>query len=308
MIPEPIAFVFGPARGGTTFVNNLLAEWFDYTMGPEGTFVGPLYHRLRTYGDLDADANLDRLLTDIAAAEMFEIMRSKWPVQHRVDITPDLMRPHLVERSYAGAVHAALSALRQARGRVRLGLKSPDYWMDLDDLETAFGSRARYLFVLRDGRDVALSNFQVSWGQRNAYASARRWVRMLEAVDDFAASVDHERVMTLRYEDILSEPEPAIAALEKFLGARLATERRERLLATMTANPKRHNFGKWKQAMSADEVRAFESVAAHALAAHGYEVVDPAASVSMLEVARFSAEETLRKVLATVRKDLLGRR
>ncbi len=34
------------------------------------------------------DANLDRLLADIAAAEMFEIMRSKWPVQHRVDITP----------------------------------------------------------------------------------------------------------------------------------------------------------------------------------------------------------------------------
>lgn len=308
MIPEPIAFVFGPARGGTTFVNNLLAEWFDYTMGPEGTFVGPLHHRLRRYGDLGVDVNLDRLLADIAAAEMFEIMRSKWPVQHRVDITPSLIRAHLAERSYGGAVHAALSALRTARGRVRLGLKSPDYWMELDMLEAVFGRQARYLFVLRDGRDVALSNFQVSWGQRNAHASARRWVRMLEAVKTFSSRVGPDRLLTLRYEDILTEPEPAIAALERFLEAPLARERRSQLLATMAANPRRDNFGKWKQKMSADELRAFESVAARPLAAHGYEVVNPAASVSMLEVARFSVGETMRKVVATVRKDILGRR
>jgi len=308
VIPEPIVFVFGPARGGTTFVNNLLAEWFDYTMGPEGTFVGPLNQRLRSYGDLGVDENLERLLADIAAAEMFEIMRSKWPVQHRVDITPSLMRTHLTERSYAGAVHAALSALRTARGRVRLGLKSPDYWMELDTLESIFGRQARYLFVLRDGRDVALSNFQVSWGQRNAHASARRWVRMLEAVESFSARVGPDRLLTLRYEDILTAPEPSIVAIERFLEAPLAPERRAQLLATMAANPRRDNFGKWKQKMSADELRAFESVAARHLAAHGYEVVNPAASVSVLEVARFSFEETMRKVVATVRKDILGRR
>jgi hypothetical protein len=43
------------------------------------------------------------------------------------------------------------------------------------------------MFVLRDGRDVALSNFQVSWGQRNAHASARRWVRMVDAVERLRA-------------------------------------------------------------------------------------------------------------------------
>jgi hypothetical protein len=308
VIPEPIVFVFGPARGGTTFVNNLLAEWFDYTMGPEGTFVGPLHRRLRTYGDLEVDANLERLLADIAAAEMFEIMRSKWPVRHRVDITPPLIRSHLAERSYAGAVHAALSALRTARGRVRLGLKSPDYWMELDTLEAVFGKQARYLFVLRDGRDVALSNFQVSWGQRNAHASARRWVRMLDAVEAFSTRVDPDRLLKVRYEDILTAPEPSIATLEGFLEAPLASGRREQLLATMASNPRRDNFGKWKQQMSADELRAFESVAARQLAAHGYEVVNPAANVSVLEVARFSVEETIRKIVATVRKDILGRR
>ena len=308
MIPEPILFVLGPARGGTTFVNNLLAEWFDYTMGPEGTFVVPLYRRLRSYGDLDNEANLERLLRDIAASDMFEIMRSRWPAEHRVDINPTLIRRHLSERTYAGAVHAALSALREARGRVRLGIKSPEYWTELDELDAIFGAQARYIFVLRDGRDVALSNFQVSWGQRNAHASARRWVRMVDAVERFARGPVSGRLQMIRYEDILQDPQTAIAELEAFLSAPLAPERRARLMASFAENPRGANFDKWKTRMSPDELRAFESVAAQHLARHGYAVVDPRARVSPLEVARFSVQETMRKVVATVRKDLLGRR
>jgi hypothetical protein len=307
MIPEPILFVFGPARGGTTFVNNLMAEWWDYTMGPEGTFVVPIYRRLATYGRLEDDANLDRLLQDVADADMFRIMRSKWPAGKRVDLTPERMRRHLAERSYAGVVHAALSALRELRGRVRLGVKSPEYWSELDALEEIFGARARYLFVLRDGRDVALSNFQVSWGQRNAHASARRWVRMIEAVDRFAPRVADGRLMTLRYEDVLQAPEAAIARLEQFLEAPLAADRRARLLETLADNPRGANYDKWRSTMSPDELRAFESVAAGQLARHGYAVVDPAARLSPIEIARFAAGETLRKVVATVRKDLLRR-
>jgi hypothetical protein len=308
VIPEPILFVLGPARGGTTFVNNLMAEWFDYTMGPEGTFIVPLYRKLRNYGDLAYDANLDRLLGDISTADMFEIMRSKWPAEHRVDISPTLMRCHLVERTYAGAVHAALSALREARGRVRLGVKSPEYWTELDELESIFGAQARYLFVLRDGRDVALSNFQVSWGQRNAHASARRWVRMVDAVERFAGRIDRDRLLMVRYEDILRDPQAAICGLERFLAAPLAPERRMRLMESFAGNPRGANFDKWRTRMSPDELRAFESVAATHLSRHGYAVVDPHASVSTLEAARFSAQETVRKVVATVRRDLLGRR
>jgi hypothetical protein len=308
VIPEPIVFVLGPARGGTTFVNNLLAEWFDCTMGPEGTFIVPLYRRLRSYGDLGDDANLQRLLGDIASCDMFEIMRSKWPVEHRVDINAALMRRHLSERSYAGAVHAALSALREARGRVRLGVKSPEYWTELDELEAIFGTQARYIFVLRDGRDVALSNFQVSWGQRNAYASARRWVRMIDAVEHFARGPGSRRLLTIRYEDILRGPETAIAEFEAFLAAPLPPERRARLMESFAANPRGANFDKWKTRMSPDEIRAFESVAAQHLARHGYAVVDPRARISAVEASRFSVQETMRKVLATVRKDLLRRR
>jgi hypothetical protein len=180
--------------------------------------------------------------------------------------------------------------------------------MELDEIEEIFGLRALYLFVLRDGRDVALSNFQVSWGQRDAHSSARRWVRMLDTVERFGRRIGPDRLLTLRYEDILQTPELAISTLERFLGVVQPIERRTRLMATLAENPRGANYDKWRSKMSPEQLRVFEGVAAGHLASHGYAVVNPDASVSMLEVARFSAGEIVRKVVATVRKDILGRR
>lgn len=46
MIRE-LLFVFGAARIGTTYLEHLSGRWFDYGMGPEGTFVKPFAKRLR---------------------------------------------------------------------------------------------------------------------------------------------------------------------------------------------------------------------------------------------------------------------
>jgi hypothetical protein len=42
-----LLFVFGAARIGTTYLEHLSGRWFDYGMGPEGTFVKPFAKRLR---------------------------------------------------------------------------------------------------------------------------------------------------------------------------------------------------------------------------------------------------------------------
>src|SRR3546814_16661189 len=72
---RPILFVFGAARSGTTILNNLLYRHFSYGMGPEGTFVAEWAKRLPRYGDLGADANLRRLVTEIAECRMMHIVR-----------------------------------------------------------------------------------------------------------------------------------------------------------------------------------------------------------------------------------------
>ena len=47
-----ILFVLGAPRSGTTLVNRLLLEYFDFGMGPEGHWIVPYAERLSDYGDL----------------------------------------------------------------------------------------------------------------------------------------------------------------------------------------------------------------------------------------------------------------
>lgn len=304
---DTILFVFGPARGGTTFVGNFLQDWFDYTMGPEGSFILSFHERLTHYRPLEREANFYRLLDDLARCEMLEIMRSKWPESDRVDISAPMLRRHARRRDYAGAVYAVFDAIRAATGKQRLGVKFPDYWQALPLLRDLFPGTARFLWVLRDGRDVALSNYGVPWGLRSAYACARQWRRMTETVESFAHSRPPPPLVTIRYEDLLRDPGVFVPELACKLDIDLNRTAVDAAIAALERNPMRYNFDKWKSRMPPEDVRIYEAVAGGALERLGYERTQAAPTVSVLECARFEAAEFFRKVRVTIRKDVLGR-
>ena len=287
-----ILFVLGPARSGTTYLNNFLDRWFGYGMGPEGTFVAPFHKRLARYGDLREDHNLTRLLQDIAGCQMLEILRRR-PPANRIDVTPAAIRARLAEPSYAGVVYAVFQCLADLQGKERVGNKNPGYWNDLPLLESLFPDRAKYIAIIRDGRDVFLSLQGMPWGGHSAYAAARRWRAAIERIEAFQRQ-SPGKLLLLRYEDLLQEPGPAIAAMEDHLGFRLAPERRAQALKESLANPKRHNSHKWKSALSAPERRVFEALAGDKLAAYGYDTLATRPRLGLFERAGFQLGEAWR--------------
>ena len=180
-----ILFVFGTARSGTTFLNNILDQWFDYGMGPEENFVPFFSRRLWRYGELSKAVNLARLVDDISHCKMLEIPRSKYPPGVRFDVTPELIHEHLLEPTYAGVVYSVFECMAELQHRKRVGNKNPSYWAHLDLLAQLFPSQAKYLCIVRDGRDVALSRMKLKWGRTSVFACARTLVESLRAVEDF---------------------------------------------------------------------------------------------------------------------------
>lgn len=294
-----ILFVFGAARSGTTYLNNLLDNWFDYGMGPEGTFVAQFAARLNRYGDLEDDANLNRLIEDVSRCEMLEITRHKYAEEHRFDVTPEMIRAALPARTYAGVVYSVFACVAQAQDRKHVGNKNPAFWQTLPLLESLFPDTARYLCIVRDGRDVALSTMQMEWGHRSSYVCAQTWVQSLHAVHDFARQVPPERLLVIRYEDLLDDPTVTIGRLEAFLGVDLGA-RRAQLLAEAEGNPKRKNYGKWRTQMSPGDIRQFEAVAGAELAAYGYERTLESPRVSTLEAGGHRFVEFLRLVRSSL--------
>ena len=88
-------------------------------------------------------------------------------------------------RSYRGVLDAVFGQLADNNNTDRWGDKSPEYVQDLDVVGELFPD-AKYIHLIRDGRDVALSVMSRYWGPKNIYTAATEWKQAIEAVDAFA--------------------------------------------------------------------------------------------------------------------------
>jgi hypothetical protein len=293
---QEILFVLGSARSGTTFLNNFLDRWFDYGMGPEGTFVEKFHRRLGSYGDLAQPHNLERLVDNVSRCQMLEIMRQKYTGSSRVDVTPTAILDRIPEPSYAGVVYGVFRAVADLQGKTAVGNKNPGYWTHLDLLHDLFPSKAKYIAIVRDGRDVFLSLQGTPWGGHSAYTAAKRWHGAIDSIEASQQRLGKDRFLLLRYEDLLRAPADAIEEIEKLLGRKLTSNQRDAALAEARSNPKKSNFNKWRERLSEKDRRIYEALAGDRLARHGYEVLPERPRLSAIERRYFQMIELKRLV------------
>ena len=299
-----ILFVLGSPRSGTTLVSRLLFEYFDFGVGPEGHWIAPYANRIAQYGDLELQGNVQRLIDDVVGENMFDIVREQfsdrfgWPI----DVTPEMVFAALPERSYAGVAYAALSVVAQQLRCSRVASKDPGFYRWLDTLDSIFPSQAKYLCIVRDGRDVALSMMQQPWGQKTWYANARLWADTYARIEVFRERIPRGRFCEIRYEDLLRNTPHVCAQLEAFLDAPLTDESRDRFVEELTTGRRRDNFEKWKNRMSARQHRLYEAVAGDWLSHYGYERTSPGARAFWWERAAYDGLEFARRARRRLQK------
>jgi hypothetical protein len=77
---------------------------------------------------------------------------------------------------------------------------------------------ARFIFMVRDGRDVAVSAKHSIFNHFHVYYSALRWQREQRLGLDLLARLPGEQIMLLKYEELIAEPEQNTRELCAFLG------------------------------------------------------------------------------------------
>jgi hypothetical protein len=114
-----------------------------------------------------------------------------------------------------------------SQGKPRWADKTPHHVDILEDLWRLFGPGARFVLIVRDGRDVAFSLSErfypaIQPAVREAggdvpLGAARFWVAQTEKILAFEAS--HPSACTrLRYEDLTTDPEATLRPVFAFLG------------------------------------------------------------------------------------------
>ena len=289
----PAPFVVGVARSGTTLLRLMLDAHPELAIPPETHFIPKLAKALEE----DPGAS-DSEQREVALTLLTEHRR--WP---DFGLDPAELR----ERFEAAEPFSATAALRafyglyaEGQGKPRWGDKSPSYVRRMRRVHAAL-PEAHFIHLIRDGRDVALSQLEVHHGAEQVGEAAEEWVAGIEKARRMARRLG-DSYSEERYEDLVEDPEPVLrrvcaeidlpydpVMLDYHRGAegRLAetvrefsrgegpsitAEQRAAQHANVSKPPQRERAGRWRRDMDPEQRRAFEVVAGDLLADLGYEV------------------------------------
>lgn len=148
----------------------------------------------------------------------------------------------------------------------------------------AYGLDLKYIFLYRDGRDVALSFKKAIVGDKHVYHLAKQWKEEQDICLELYKQYGAEKVFLLNYEKLVAEPENCMRSLCTFLGIDYRNDMMEFYESTsskaaaasgdMWKNLEKpvmkDNTQKFLKELSAEEIAIFEMVAKDTLVALGY--------------------------------------
>ena len=285
MVGPPAPFVVGVSRSGTTLLRLMLDAHPELAIPAETRFLPDLFALAESGADPGA---VTEFMTDhdrwvdfgLDAAELGRRIAALDP------LTP------------GGAARVFYGLYAESQGKPRWGDKSPPYVTAMPMIGAAL-PEARFVHLIRDGRDVAASLLARRWGMRKSRRIARRWVREVTAARSDGAALPLGRYLEVRYEDLVAEPErvlgdvcghiqltfdPAMLRFHERAGERLAElgdlpGRRGR---PRSASERATQFervqrpldsgraGSWREELSAEDRAEFEAIAGDLLAELGY--------------------------------------
>jgi hypothetical protein len=262
--------VLGVSRSGTTLLKSMLDANSQLAIPSESYFIPQLWDRHGERPDRDA------ILADLRRLERIR--------QWGVDVD-ELELP--AQPTFAQVIDAVYSAYACAEGKPRYGDKTPLYMQHLDLLARVFPG-ARYVHIVRDGRDAALSFLDMTRKPRFNVSRPRAlgdfaaaWRREILAAQRFGRNHPY---LELRYEDLVADPEARLREVCRFLGLRyepamLDYHRAPDLDITvdhvLLTQPPAQSARKWRQQMAPRDVELFEAIAGDVLPGFGYERAYP---------------------------------
>jgi hypothetical protein len=266
-------FIVGCGRSGTTILRLLFNAHPDVSIPPESHFIARLvatWPRMITAGGVDADA-----IVALIGRRL-----------DHMEIDRDLARARLRDlrdRTPRAATEAVFAIVTERAGKPRWADKTPAQVEEISTIAGVF-PEARFLHIIRDGRDVALSFEERPFGPRDVWDAARLWDRLVRAGMRAGAKLGPERYREVRYERLVASPEETLEDLCRFVdldprpemlrffergGSGLTASEREN--HPNASRPLTSGLRDWRTEMAPGDVEAFEAVAGPLLSGLGYE-------------------------------------
>ena len=272
-------FMIGTQRSGSNLLRLMLNQLKEIASPHPPHIFERLHPLLSYYGDLEHDRSFVQLVDDVC--KLIELNPVEWQ-----GVTLD--RDEIISRcgdkkslpAVYGAVYDLYTESQQAKTWCCKSLVNIHY---IDVIEQHF-DHPKYIYLFRDGRDVALSFQKAVVGEKHIYNIARDWTYTQEKAIELMESIDPDRVFLISYEHLTKSTRQVAESLCKFLGVEYTHKMMEfyktreaqnaaessLLWGNVTSPVMKNNSGKYKAEMPEEDIRIFESVAGHVLDKLGY--------------------------------------
>jgi len=285
--PLPAPFVCGVTRSGTTLLRLMLDSHPEVAIPGETHWVPKLikaFERSKQSADDAADLVIDH---------------KRWGDFHldAEEVRAQIRALHPI--TAADVIRTFYSIYTQREGKSRYGDKTPGYIQEMRRIQRVL-PEARFVHIIRDGRDVSLSHMRMNWGPETYAESAKLWRNRIRKARKMAPSIDH--YTEVRFEDLVADTEGVLRRVCEFIEldfdpvmlsyheraeGRLAEKARElprknrpnqtaeaRLDSHKLAKepPRADRVGMWRERMTPEEIAEYEAVAGDMLVELGYEL------------------------------------
>ena len=290
--PPAAPFVVGATRSGTTLLRLMLDAHPGISIPSETHFIPELISAREKHGA--SSAQMLELLTSHRRWGDFTIeadeLAARWAT-----LDP-LTGPAAVRAFYE------LYADKQGNHGARWGDKTPGYIKSMREIQV-YLPEARFIHLIRDGRDVALSILKQHWGPQTIEAAAEKWrSRVLRGraqqpylgfylevkFEDLVLHTERELRRICGFIDLDFDPamlgyhetaeqrlQEKARALPRTHGEPQSAEKRLMSHAKTFEPPNPDLIGTWRKRMSTADRAAYEALAGDLLAEIGYEVSAP---------------------------------
>ncbi|NOY69189.1 MAG: sulfotransferase [Deltaproteobacteria bacterium] len=141
--------------------------------------------------------------------------------------------------------------------------------------------KAKFIHIVRDGRDVALSTVKMGWAG-NMYTGAKRWLNAEKTWDQLSAQLPGKQQLTVFFEDLIENPTEILSKICQFIGVPFEERMFNYIKHSTYSSPDTQAINKWKKLKPFD-IRICESQIAFFLTKKGYSL----SGLPKLEITRY---------------------
>ena len=289
---KPHFFILGNPRSGTTLFRLMMNSHPSIVVPPECGFAEWHYDQFKTWS---SESSKDQkqvcgFLDALAKSKKIETWELDFDVlKKNIEKNEPADYSELCELIY-------LAYAREDVDSIKIWGDKNNYFLHKTAKIHEIFPRAKYVRIIRDGRDVACSYIEMKHVKtESSYKPvltddvieiAREWVSNNIVIDIFFSSLPDHSHITIKYEDLVASPEKTLKTVTGFLQIdfnssmlsyyKIPSGKEPKDLLDWKSKtleaPDASNVGRYKKVMPQNEIIKFNSIAQNYLTTYGYEL------------------------------------